>query len=62
VVQDDEHVAEITHLLGRAAGWPAGLRWIVGRAKPCRSPSWPKRGAIYAYPFILNVAWRRIRT
>ena len=36
VVQQDKHVAEITHLLGRAAGWPAGLRWIVRRTKPSR--------------------------
>jgi hypothetical protein len=36
VVQDDKHVAEVTHLLGRAAGWPAGLRWIVRRTKPSR--------------------------
>ena len=36
VVQQDKHVAEITHLLGRAAGWPAGLRWIVRRTRPSR--------------------------
>jgi hypothetical protein len=36
VVQDDKHVAEITHLMSRAAGWPAGLRWIVRRTKPSR--------------------------
>jgi hypothetical protein len=36
VVQQDKHVAEITHLLSRAAGWPAGLRWIVRRTKPSR--------------------------
>ncbi len=36
VVQEDKHVAEITHLLGRAAGWPAGLRWIVRRTRPSR--------------------------
>ena len=36
VVQQDKHVAEITHLLTRAAGWPAGLRWIVRRTKPSR--------------------------
>ena len=35
-VQHDKHVAEITHLLRRAAGWPAGLRWIVRRTKPSR--------------------------
>ena len=36
VVQEDKHVAEITHLLSRAAGWPDGLRWIVRRTKPSR--------------------------
>jgi len=35
-VQEDKHVAEITHLTSRAAGWPAGLRWIVRRTKPSR--------------------------
>ena len=35
-VQDGKHVAEITRLLSRAAGWPAGLRWIVRRTKPSR--------------------------
>ena len=35
-VQEDKHVAEITRLLSRAAGWPAGLRWIVRRTKPSR--------------------------
>src|SRR5712675_1630237 len=35
-VQDDKHVAEVTHLLSRAAGWPAGLRWIVRRTRPSR--------------------------
>jgi hypothetical protein len=35
-VQKDKHVAEITHLLSRAAGWPDGLRWIVRRTKPSR--------------------------
>src|SRR5271165_4185714 len=35
-VQEDKHVAEITHLNSRAAGWPAGLRWIVRRTKPSR--------------------------
>ena len=39
VVQEDKHVAEITHLLSRAAGWPAGLRWIVRRTKPSRRQS-----------------------
>jgi hypothetical protein len=36
VVQQDKHVAEITHLTSRAAGWPAGLRWIVRRTRPSR--------------------------
>jgi hypothetical protein len=36
VAQEDKHVAEITHLLGRAAGWPAGLRWVVRRTRPSR--------------------------
>ena len=35
-MQEDKHVAEITHLLGRAAGWPAGLRWVVRRTRPSR--------------------------
>jgi hypothetical protein len=35
-VQEDKHVAEITHLLSRAAGWPAGLRWIARRTRPSR--------------------------
>jgi hypothetical protein len=35
-VQQDKHVAEITHLTSRAANWPTGLRWIVRRAKPSR--------------------------
>jgi hypothetical protein len=35
-VQHDKHVAEITHLMARAAGWPAGLRWVVRRTKPSR--------------------------
>lgn len=35
-VQEDKHVAELTHLMGRSAGWPAGLRWIVRRTKPSR--------------------------
>ena len=35
-VQHDKHVAEITHLLSRAAAWPAGLRWIVRRTRPSR--------------------------
>jgi hypothetical protein len=36
VVREDKHVAEITHLMSRATGWPAGLRWIVRRTKPSR--------------------------
>jgi len=36
IVQHDKHVAEITRLLSRAAGWPGGLRWIVRRTKPSR--------------------------
>ncbi len=36
VVQEDKHVAEITHLTSRAAGSQAGLRWIVRRTKPSR--------------------------
>jgi hypothetical protein len=35
-VQEGKHVAEITHLMSRAAGWPAGLRWIARRTKPSR--------------------------
>ncbi len=35
-IQEDKHVAEITHLTTRAAGWPAGLRWIARRTKPSR--------------------------
>jgi Transposase DDE domain group 1 len=35
-VQQDKHVAEITHLLSRAACWPAGLRWTARRTKPSR--------------------------
>ena len=35
-MQEDKHVAEITHLLSRAAGSQAGLRWIVRRTKPSR--------------------------
>jgi hypothetical protein len=35
-VQDDKHVAEITHLMRRAAGSPAGPRWIVRRTRPSR--------------------------
>ena len=36
LVQQDKHVAEITHLLSRAGRWPAGLRWIVRRTRPSR--------------------------
>src|SRR5713101_5577436 len=36
VVQHDKHVAEITRLTSRAAGWPSGLRWIVRRTRPSR--------------------------
>ena len=35
-VQEKCHVAEITHLMSRAEGWPPGLRWIVRRTKPSR--------------------------
>jgi truncated hemoglobin YjbI/pimeloyl-ACP methyl ester carboxylesterase len=35
-VQENRHVAEVTHLMSRAVGWPAGLRWIVRRTKPSR--------------------------
>src|SRR5258708_9417419 len=35
-VQEDKHVAEIPPLMSRAAGWPAGLRWIVRRTRPSR--------------------------
>jgi hypothetical protein len=35
-VQDDKHVAEITHLTSRAGNWPGGLRWIVRRTRPSR--------------------------
>ena len=35
-VQDDKHVAEVSHLLSRAGRWPAGLRWIVRRTRPSR--------------------------
>ena len=34
LVQEDKHVAEITHLLSRAGRWPAGLRWVVRRTRP----------------------------
>ena len=35
-IQEDKHVAEITHLLSRAGNWPGGLRWIVRRTRPSR--------------------------
>ena len=35
-VQNDKHVAEITHLQSRAGRWPAGLRWVVRRTRPSR--------------------------
>jgi hypothetical protein len=34
--QDDCHVAEITDLNARTAGWPAGTRLIVRRSRPSR--------------------------
>ena len=42
-VQEDKHVAEITHLLSRAAGWPAGLRWIVAGRNPPPAGQEPDR-------------------
>jgi hypothetical protein len=36
LVQHDRHVAEVTHLMSRAARWPDGLRRIVRRTKPSR--------------------------
>ena len=35
-IEEDKHVAEITHLMSRAGNWPDGLRWIVRRVKPSR--------------------------
>ena len=35
-IEEDKHVAEITHLMSRAGNWPDGLRWIVRRTKPSR--------------------------
>jgi hypothetical protein len=35
-IEEDKHVAEITHLMTRAGNWPDGLRWIVRRTKPSR--------------------------
>lgn len=35
-IEEDRHVAEITHLMTRAGNWPGGLRWIVRRTKPFR--------------------------
>ena len=42
-VQQDKHVAEITHLTSRAAGWPGGLRWIVRRTRPSAAGEEPDR-------------------
>jgi hypothetical protein len=35
-IEEDKHVAEITHLMSRAGNWPDGLRWITRRVKPSR--------------------------
>ncbi len=35
-IEEDKHVAEITHLMSRAGNWPDGLRWTVRRTKPSR--------------------------
>jgi len=35
-LEEDKHVAEITHLMSRAGNWPGGLRWIARRVKPSR--------------------------
>ena len=35
-IEEDKHVAEITHLMSRAGNWPDGLRWTVRRVKPSR--------------------------
>jgi Transposase DDE domain group 1 len=35
-IEEDKHVAEITHLMSRAGNWPGGLRWIARRVKPSR--------------------------
>jgi Transposase DDE domain group 1 len=35
-IEEDKHVAEVTHLMSRAGNWPDGLRWIVRRVKPSR--------------------------
>jgi hypothetical protein len=35
-IEEDKHVAEITHLMSRAGKWPGGLRWIARRVKPSR--------------------------
>src|ERR1700676_1689849 len=35
-LEEDKHVAEVTHLMSRAGNWPDGLRWIVRRVKPSR--------------------------
>ena len=45
-VQQDKHVAEVTHLMSRAAACLAGLRWIVRRTKPSRRQA---RDAIPAF-------------
>ena len=46
--QEDKHVAEITHLMSRAAGWPQGLRWIV--RTPSSSPTSPPPAGSLACP------------
>ena len=57
-VQDDKHVAEITHLTSRAAGGPAGLRWIVRRTKPSRRQAKNltafERATGWPYPIIVT--------
>ena len=35
-IEQDKDVAEITHLMSRAASWPGELRWIDRRVKPSR--------------------------
>jgi hypothetical protein len=58
VVQEDKHVAEITHLTSRAAGWPSGLRWIVRRTKPSRrqagNPTAFERATGWRYSIIVT--------
>ncbi len=51
-VQHDQHVAEITRLLGRAGNWPGGLRWIVRRTRP------PRRQAKKLTAFEKATGWR----